>query len=213
MAQLLPDTWKLMEEEPGCCHQRRSQRRGPITDILIWIECYTSMVSVLATRYPSKTSQLMSHQKTIIKAHRTFTGEGWVTYDVCFRRKAAITKSLDWGEIDFTLNETFTGRAKLISRCQHCSSDMRKSQECAYAPTTPSLNQDLAQPRSSSNQFQVCQLFNGRKSNRCYFNPCKYAHVCSDCQGRYPVSASHRSRLSPVRTYPRKEFLAHWQRK
>ena len=117
---------------------------GPITDILVWIECYASMVSVLATRYPSKIPQLMSHQKTIVKAHRTFTGEGCVTYDVCFRRKEAITKSLDWGEIDFTLNEIFTGRAKLISRCQHCSSDMHKSQECAYAPTTPSLSQYLA---------------------------------------------------------------------
>ena len=102
MAELLPDTWKLMEEEPGSCHQRRSQHRGPITDILVWIECYASMVSVLAIGYPSKTPQLMSYQKTIVKAHRTFTGEGWVTYDVCFRRKVAITKSLDWGEIDFT---------------------------------------------------------------------------------------------------------------
>ena len=37
----------------------------------------------------------------VISKNLTFTGEGWATYDVCFRRKAAITKSLDWGRDRF----------------------------------------------------------------------------------------------------------------
>ena len=52
----------------------------------------------------------MAYQKTIIRAHHSFTGEGWAVYDSCFR-----TKSLDWAEVDLTLyNETFVGRAKVL---------------------------------------------------------------------------------------------------
>lgn len=57
------------------------------------------MVTVLATKHPEKTAGFMSYLNTIVKAQRTFAGEGWVTYDACYRRKAAITK---WGEVDFT---------------------------------------------------------------------------------------------------------------
>ena len=30
--------------------------------------------------YPGKVMDLMAYQRTIIKAHRTFLGDGWVTY-------------------------------------------------------------------------------------------------------------------------------------
>ena len=57
----------------------------------------------------------MAYLETIVKAHRSFIGDYWVTYDTCFHQEAAISKLLDWGIIDFTLyNETFTGRAKAV---------------------------------------------------------------------------------------------------
>ena len=88
---------------------------SPISNILVWVECYSYMVAILASRYPDKTAQLMAYQRTIVHAHRSFVGNGWAIYDTCYRRKAAATKSLDWGQIDFTLyNETFAGRAKAI---------------------------------------------------------------------------------------------------
>jgi len=37
----------------------------------------------------------MAYQKTIIKAHQAFVGDGWLIYDSCFHRKAVNTKSLD----------------------------------------------------------------------------------------------------------------------
>ena len=122
MAELVQDSWRFQEEEQNkychqntCkyCHQTKRLRRGPITDILLWIECYTSMVAVLSSGFPQKTPELMAYLKTIARAHRSFSGDGWVAYDSCYRQKAAITKSLDWGQVDSTLyNETFTGRAK-----------------------------------------------------------------------------------------------------
>ena len=57
---------------------------------------YSSLISTLTTQYPQKTPQFMSYMKTIVKAHRTFMGDGWVVYDTCFRRQAAVSKSLEW---------------------------------------------------------------------------------------------------------------------
>ena len=69
-----------------------------------------------------------------------------MTYDSCYRRKAVITKSLDWGQVHFTLyNETFTGRAKPIPRCKFCLSEHHISSECTYAPEMPSTNQSQSQ--------------------------------------------------------------------
>lgn len=132
---------------------------------MVWVECYSSLVSTLATTYPGKTPHLMAYMRTIVKAQRTFTGEGWVTYDSCYRRKVAASKSLDWGVIDFTLyNETFTGRAKALARCRYCSSNLHPSH---YAPTVP-YNGGTSQARihpPARNQSEVCQLYNGRTGN------------------------------------------------
>ena len=82
----------------------------------------------------------MSYQKTIVKAHRTYAGQGWVTYDMAYRCRAANMKSLDWGVIDFNLyNETFAGRAKAIPRCKFCSSELHTSNECELTYTLQSV--------------------------------------------------------------------------
>ena len=118
MSELLPDTWRQQDEDTKCCQARKSLRRGPVNDILVWTECYSTLVAVLSSRFPKQTPQLMAYQRTIVLAQRTFVGEGWIVYDTCYRRKAGVSKSLNWGDIDFTLyNETFMGRAKALARC------------------------------------------------------------------------------------------------
>ena len=114
MAELIPDTWRYLEEDTlKCCHHGKRQQRDPVTDMLLWVECYSSVVAVLATGF---------------HAHRTFAGEGWVTYDSAYRRRASLTKSLDRGQVDFNLhNETFAGRGRVLSRCKHCSSEHHSS--------------------------------------------------------------------------------------
>ena len=112
MAELMPETWGL--EPDGivpCCQQgRRQSRRGPVVDILLWLECYSSLVAVLATKYPQHIGDFMAYQRTIIKASKNFEGTAWVLYDRCYRRRAAATKSLEWANIDSALyNEAFTG--------------------------------------------------------------------------------------------------------
>ena len=136
MSELLPDSWRLQEESKQCWHHHRTQsKRGPVNDILLWLECYAAMVATLSTKFPHKMPELIAYQRTILRAHRSFIGEGWVVYDSCYRHKASVTKSLDWGIVDFTLyNETFTGHAKAIARCRYCSSEHHSTRDCDYAP-------------------------------------------------------------------------------
>ena len=100
MSELVSDSWRVQEEDQNCCHQRRT-RRGPVTDILLWVDIFATMMSVLSTRYPDETPQLMAYQQMTVKAHKTFVGEGWITYDLCYLKKAAVLKSLNWGIVDF----------------------------------------------------------------------------------------------------------------
>ena len=139
MSELVPDSWSSFDEETQCCHHLRpSQRRRPVTNILLWVECYAAMVAILASEYPHKTTDFMTYLRTIMKAPRSFIGDGWITYDMAYRRKAVATKSLDWSQVDFTLyNETFSGRAKSVVRCYYCSSDLHSSHDCIYAPEGP----------------------------------------------------------------------------
>ena len=74
MVELVPDNWQPKEEDQGCCHTRRSQHKGPVNDILLWVECYSSMEAVLAEIYPQKMSQLMRYQIAIVRAHKSFGG-------------------------------------------------------------------------------------------------------------------------------------------
>ena len=104
------------------------------------------MAAMLASRFPVKVPQLMTYQKTIVKAHRTYAGHAWVTYDLAYRRRAANLKSLDWGVIDFNLyTETFACRGKAIPRCKFCSTASRvtaltvRAYVCISAPLKPAF--------------------------------------------------------------------------
>ena len=141
----------------------------------------------------------MVYQRTIVHASRSFSGEGWVTYDMCYRRNAAFRKSLHWSQVDFTLyNETFTGKAKLTPRCKYCISEHHKSHECLYAP-------QVVGPSSQGNRSDaptLCYLYNSRSGNQCRFRNCKFNHICSRCHGSHPVVAC--TYLKPPQAkYPR----------
>jgi len=61
MAELLPEYWELDEFESRCCGSQstKSSRRGPVTDILVWLDGYSSLVSVLCSMYPHKFINLL----------------------------------------------------------------------------------------------------------------------------------------------------------
>ena len=50
----------------------------PITDIFIWLDCYSRMAPILATRFPEKASELWAYQATILRAAKNYEGTAWV---------------------------------------------------------------------------------------------------------------------------------------
>ena len=213
MSELLPETWGLESDATlPCCHEgRRQPRRGPVTDILLWVECYSSLVAVLATKFPQHIGDFMAYQKTIIKACKNFEGTAWVVYDRCYRRRAAATKSLEWASIDSALyNEAFTGRARAIPRCQFCLSDNHTGFDCpdttqlglnppgwgpGRAPRWPSqpprpqwyggqsTQAGRLPPPLRPASLEICQLFNQAKCKAVW---CKRRHVCNRCGLPHP---------------------------
>ena len=198
IGELLPDTWNLqqIQQDQGlhCCHQAKTSRRAPVTNLLLWLEGYSIMVAVLATKFPQYIGEFMAYQRRIIWAASNFEGTAWVTYDSCYRRRAATKRSLNWSVEDTTLSqEAFAGRARAISRCAFCLSRLHTSAECLLAPEPPSHQ---ARPPVASHPWrpagemgEVCGLFNKVGGNECRYKWCKYAHRCRLCSQGHPMSA------------------------
>ena len=130
MAELKPSSWLLNNEDTEKASFPFKKRKEPVTDILVWVQCYSAMVSILAERYPSKVPELMAYQSTIVKCAKCYQGLAWVAYDMEFRRKAAKSKSLDWGTIDQSAYaEFFTGSSMSLVRCHVCLEE-HPTQQC-----------------------------------------------------------------------------------
>ena len=112
--------------------------RPPVQDISVWMEKYSIMVALLASRFPEKAPKLFAYQASSIRAERNFDGRRWVTYDSCFRREALAQKGLDWSLPNARLyNEAFTGRAKAVSWCTFCLQEDHVAQHCPHSPNSP----------------------------------------------------------------------------
>ena len=79
MSELLPETWQvktnatLIQSALGLAPGLR-RRKGPVTDILQWVQCFATLASVLASAYPSKVPELMAYLATIVKCWQEFEG-------------------------------------------------------------------------------------------------------------------------------------------
>ena len=190
-------------------------RRPPVSDILVWAECFTAMAAVLSRKYPMKAPELFAYARRIFHAARIYDSHLWVYYDQIYRRQAATRRSLDWSVEDQSLyNETFGGRAKQFTRCKFCLGENHTVEVCpemplvqlpvslvspAAAPTlglAPSRSPLPQQPVARSGE--VCRKYN---EDRCHYRHCRHTHVCSICAGPHPALSCLQSRRDP---YPRK---------
>ena len=208
MWELLPETWRVeAAQQEGCCSTKRP-RRGMLTDISIWTECYSTLAAILSAHYPDKAPHLFSYLRTITRASRNFDTSAWASYDMAYRRQAANQGSLDWGTVDTALyNEAFTGRARAIARCCYCLTDTHSSPECPYAPadSRPPETRQFTDARTATGRstarsappgsqaprtttVEICRLFNSPAGNNCKFAQCRYAHLCVRCRAPHPAS-------------------------
>ena len=110
----------------------------PIQNISVWVEKFSVMAALLASRFPEKAPELFAYQPSIVRAERNFVDNCWVDYDRCYRREALAAKNLDWSVPNARLyDEAFTGRARAIPRCSVCIQEDHSSQACPRNPNWP----------------------------------------------------------------------------
>ena len=224
MAELLPEAWRMDDllvqtDHPGTSSNKPSPRKKPVTDILSWVECFAIMAAIITCKKPEKAPGLFAYSKSIVRVSQVFEGPAWVSYDIQYRRKAALSRSWDWGTIDTALyNETFTGRAKSRPLCRVCFVEDHFEKACPLRLTTMESDGRVHQVGNTSGgigptshyrsgqrygvncpnhrSVELCGVFN---RGECRFKDCKYAHVslifrgrsCFDCFNflRYRVNA------------------------
>lgn len=134
MVELIPQSWSNQEEEQYCHQSQHNSLKGTITDVEMWLEYYSYLVGYSQWNILIKWWALWQ-QRTVIKANRTFVGDGWGTYDTCFRQKSTFNKLLDSGQLDFTqYDETFAGRAQSTQKRYYRVNELHRTANCTYAP-------------------------------------------------------------------------------
>ena len=80
MSELRPESWLLDEEaEEKSVPALFKTKKKPVTDILIWVQCFASHVAVLAQSFPAHTPNLwLTYLATIVRCHHRFEGLSWV---------------------------------------------------------------------------------------------------------------------------------------
>ena len=191
MSDLLPAAWSAAEAQDasGASSTLLPNRRSPVSDIGVWVECYSLMASVLVESHPEKATHLFAYLRRVSRAARNFQGSAWVAYDRIYRRQALARGSLDWGLEDPSLySEAFVGRAKVVPRCSHCLSEFHAVDACPDFPRvvsyscTPFHSQTVGvSPQVNHTSFanEICKRFN---EGRCTFKRCRYRHVCLGCK-------------------------------
>ena len=86
-----------------------------ITNIEEWTTAFTAYMSVIITREPFRSAELLEYLSLIRYAAKYHRGLGWCVYDNKFRHKAAAKKTLKWSDIDSQLwLKTFTVAPSLM---------------------------------------------------------------------------------------------------
>ena len=212
MSGLQADMWP---EEPLTADRGGNSRcpsKPPVTLLRTWLECYSRMAAVIASRFPEKAGELAAYQTTIIHAAYTYEGANWVAYDPLYRREILAAKNLNWSVPNQRLHsEAFTGRAKKCLLCPQCLSKDHAAVACPHNPNPPidgwlqgspyvpvesvmSVQPGSMLPPKKTVHSEVCRYFNG---NHCHLTRCRYLYICSDCAGQHPATLCP-SRQSPL---------------
>ena len=168
--------------------------RPPIQNISAWVEKFSVMAALLASRFPENAPELFAYQASVVRAERNFDNRRWVAYDRCYRREALAQKNLDWSVPNARLyNEAFTGHARAVPRCSFCLQEDHVSQACPRNPNRPwfgwlpAPSHSLQTPQSPrvAQSAECCRRYNDGK---CKLSPntCRYSHCCTECGGPHP---------------------------
>ena len=133
-----------------------------ITNIDEWTSAFTSYMSVIISKHPTRAAELLEYLSLIYFGAKYHRGLGWCVYDVKFRQKAAANKSIKWSVIDSQLwLKTFTVAPSLMK------------EELGFFQSGPSSMPSTVR----GNELRTCHNFN--RGFSCARTPCPYAHKCN----------------------------------
>ena len=145
-------------------------KHRPVTDVLVWIQCFVRYVAAMALKYPGSMPGMMSHLLVVVRAASEVEGTAWRMYDEAFREKMAAKGIKEWEGMDVQLyQELCGGRLRKVvgqvkdGKVSSVSGVKRVGQEKRPA---------------------VCWLFNEGKC--VYSAKCKFPHVCELCGASHP---------------------------
>jgi len=160
------------EEEPQLLFDGRvvltagkNKNRRRIEDIVSWMEAFSIFSMVLTSFFPHRWKDLTSYKLLILRTYRQLSGPVWLAYDKAFREHAAATKLTDWSDIN---SQLFNFHAAGASAREPVGSGSSNS----------------AEAKGSSSSDIVCHSWN-RGSCTAPYAICKFAHLCSKCQGAH----------------------------
>ena len=78
---------------------RSSRERKSNMDILLWVECFNSYVSVIVTFQPHRAHDLLAYMALIIRTAKSFGSRAWSQYDRTFRCEVEVNNLQDWSVI------------------------------------------------------------------------------------------------------------------
>ena len=181
------------------------QQRKLIPDLGTWVQCFAVYASVICTKAPERTSDLLGYMSHIARACQKYKWPSWIIYDLNFRQEAAERGTTEWSQLDPSLYaQCFTGQAKSEeSWCKTCHSVDHSSEWCPLSPP-PNKRPKPAPPEAPEQVYsppydpkQACKKFNRYNGDCHHGSNCRYVHCCSNCRGPHPVNRCPYPRRDP----------------
>ena len=112
------------------------QAKRLITDLGIWIQCFSLYAAIILTKQPERATSLLLYQASIAKLSQKFKWPSWIIYDNSFRQEAADCAKQDWSKIDPSLHaQCFTGMSiSAEGWCSLCHSVEHLKHNCPLNP-------------------------------------------------------------------------------
>lgn len=148
-----------------------ASKKGVIADILTWVECFNSYITVLTSACPSRSRDLLAYMALIIRTAKRFGGTAWQEYDRAYRREAAASNLRDWSEMRPDL---FNYHTSFVNRTVPPRSESKQ-------PIQRSFRNE---PQGRPSAKQLCISWNAGFCSSAYQN-CRFRHMCSypGCNG------------------------------
>lgn len=154
-----------------------SRKKTEISDILTWVECFNSYISVITAFQQERIRDLLAYMALIMRMAKQFPGRCWYTYDRAYRLEAAASNSKNWSQINADLYHYHTS--------------------VAIKPMQPQVIR-YSEPRGDSHSMIFCKSWNAGACSSpresCRFRPKCDRNGCGGAHRRIHCSELARKR-------------------